>query len=58
MERDSHNKKKEKKPEKRRIMMNIYVGNLSSDARDETIYDRKLMCTEGFSKSGISQEEI
>ena len=49
--------KKRKRDQERRIMMNIYVGNLSSDARDETIYDRKLMFTECFSKSGIPRRK-
>ena len=37
MERDFFNKEKEKTPKKGRMMMNIYVGNLSQDATDVTI---------------------
>jgi RNA recognition motif-containing protein len=37
MERDFSDKEKEKTSKKRRMIMNIYVGNLSYDATDETI---------------------
>jgi RNA recognition motif-containing protein len=37
MERDFFNKEKEKTSKKRRMMMNIYVGNLSYDATDVMI---------------------
>jgi RNA recognition motif-containing protein len=37
MERDFYNKEKEKRSKNRRMTMNIYVGNLSSDVTDETI---------------------
>jgi RNA recognition motif-containing protein len=37
MEQDFYNKEKEEKSKKRRMMMNIYVGNLSYDATDVTI---------------------
>jgi RNA recognition motif-containing protein len=39
MERDFFNKEKEKTSKKRRMIMNIYVGNLSYDATDVTIRD-------------------
>jgi RNA recognition motif-containing protein len=37
MERDFFTQEIEKNPQERRIRMNIYVGNLSSDVTDETI---------------------
>jgi RNA recognition motif-containing protein len=37
MERDFYIQELEKNPQKRRIIMNIYVGNLSSGVTDETI---------------------
>jgi cold-inducible RNA-binding protein len=37
MERDLLNEEKEKTSKKRRMIMNIYVGNLSSDVTDEAI---------------------
>jgi RNA recognition motif-containing protein len=37
MERDVFNKEKEKTSKKRRMIMNIYVGNLSYEATDITI---------------------
>jgi RNA recognition motif-containing protein len=37
MEQDFYNKEKEEEFKKRRMIMNIYVGNLSYDATDETI---------------------
>ncbi len=37
MERDFHIQESEKDPQKRRVTMNIYVGNLSYDATDEMI---------------------
>ena len=37
MERDFYNKEKEENSEKRRMMVSIIVGNLSSDVREETI---------------------
>src|SRR4030042_2074248 len=37
MEQDFYNKQKENKSKTRRMIMNIYVGNLSSNATDETI---------------------
>jgi RNA recognition motif-containing protein len=37
MERNFYNKEKKKRFKKRRMVMNIYVGNLSYDATDETI---------------------
>jgi RNA recognition motif-containing protein len=37
MVRDFYNKEKGKKSKKWKMIMNIYVGNLSSDVKDETI---------------------
>jgi RNA recognition motif-containing protein len=37
MEQDFYNKQKRNKSKTRRMIMNIYVGNLSSNATDETI---------------------
>src|SRR5512135_245197 len=37
MERGFFNEEKEKTSKKRRMIMNIYVGNLSSDVTDESI---------------------
>jgi RNA recognition motif-containing protein len=37
MEQEFYNKEQEKKPKIRRTIMNIYVGNLSYEATDETI---------------------
>jgi RNA recognition motif-containing protein len=37
MEPDFYNKEKEEKSKKRRMIMNIYVGNLSYEATDGTI---------------------